>query len=133
MPLSRPMPGRTKPAVRRQEWSLSRALQWTEADGPTCSTCLGEQGRGHLQNYDNSRSIGLMPTAGFRFFSALPPYLGGKRKLAPLMFAELGRVLAPDRWADTVLLDAFSGGGALSLFAKAAGFDVVASDVAEIP
>ena len=65
------------------------------------------------------------------FFSALPAYLGGKRRLAPLIYAELDKVLERPR-SSVLLLDAFSGGGALSLMGKALGFSVVASDIAEI-
>ena len=65
------------------------------------------------------------------FFDALPAWLGGKRRLAPLIFALCDEELPRARWGDTVLLDPFSGGGAVSLYAKAQGFRVVASDVAE--
>ena len=64
------------------------------------------------------------------FFDALPAWLGGKRRLAPLIFALCDEELPRARWGDTVLLDPFSGGGAVSLYAKAQGFRVVASDVA---
>ena len=53
---------------------------------------------------------------------ALPPYLGGKRRLCPLIFRELGRVVPRRLWPQLTLLDGFLGGGAVSLFAKAQGF-----------
>lgn len=70
-------------------------------------------------------------TASLPFFDALPAWLGGKRRLAPLIFALLSEELPREQWCDRVLLDPFSGGGAVSLYAKAQGFHVVASDVAE--
>src|SRR3990172_1839160 len=65
------------------------------------------------------------------FFDALPAWLGGKRRLAPVIFALCAEQLPRERWYDSVLLDPFCGGGAVSIFAKAQGFHVVASDVAE--
>jgi adenine-specific DNA-methyltransferase len=64
-------------------------------------------------------------------WGALYPYLGGKRALCPLVFRELDRVLPRRLWSRLTLLDAFSGGGAVSLYAKAQGFSVVAVDIAE--
>ena len=65
------------------------------------------------------------------FFGALYPYLGGKRRLCPLIFREIDRVIPRRLWGGLTLLDAFSGGGAVSLYAKALGFRVVAADIAE--
>jgi len=59
------------------------------------------------------------------------PYLGGKRRLAPLIFREIDRIVPRRRWADLTFLDAFLGGGSISLYAKAQGFRVVATDIAE--
>ena len=57
---------------------------------------------------------------------ALPPYLGGKRKLLGHIFKHLpGPIDAP------VFIDAFLGGGSVSLGAKAQGFRVIATDIAE--
>lgn len=70
-------------------------------------------------------------TTSMRFFDALPAWLGGKRRLVPLIFALCAEELPRERWCETVLLDPFCGGGAVSLYAKALGFRVVASDVAE--
>jgi D12 class N6 adenine-specific DNA methyltransferase len=69
--------------------------------------------------------------AGRTFFAALLPYLGGKRRLAPLIFAVLNESLGREQWSESLFLDAFFGGGAVGLFAKAVGFHVVASDIAE--
>lgn len=64
------------------------------------------------------------------FYQALPAYLGGKRRLAPLIFAQLAEVLPRAEWPGSTFLDPFCGGGAVALTAKALGFDVVASDLA---
>ncbi len=63
-------------------------------------------------------------------WAALPPYLGGKRRLCPLIFREIDRVLPRRLWPGLTLLDGFSGGGAVSLFAKAQGLRVIACDIA---
>ena len=64
-------------------------------------------------------------------WAALPPYLGGKRRLCPLIFREIDRVLPRRRWPRLKFLDAFLGGGSVSLYAKAQGFRVVATDIAD--
>lgn len=64
-------------------------------------------------------------------FLSLPAYFGGKRRLCPLMFGVLREVLPRGRWPDSTFLDPFCGGGAVALFAKAQGFGVIASDIAE--
>lgn len=64
-------------------------------------------------------------------WGALPPYLGGKRRLCPLIFRELDRILARRFWPDLTLLDGFMGGGSVSLYAKAQGLRIVATDIAE--
>lgn len=71
------------------------------------------------QNYWRSRS------------QALPAYLGGKRLLAPLIFAELAKAVPSERWPELTLLDPMCGGGSVALLAKMLGFRVVASDLAE--
>ncbi|RLE39456.1 hypothetical protein DRJ17_00720 [Candidatus Woesearchaeota archaeon] len=55
-------------------------------------------------------------------YEALPSYFGGKRKLARriLSYAE-----------GKVFIDAFLGGGSVSLLAKAKGFKVICNDIAE--
>lgn len=57
--------------------------------------------------------------------SALPPYLGGKRKLLGQIFKHV-----PPPAEVPVFVDAFLGGGAVSLFAKARGYRVLCNDVA---
>ena len=64
-------------------------------------------------------------------WSALPPYLGGKRRLCPLIFREIDRIVPRRRWPDLTLLDAFLGGGSVSLYGKAQGFKIIATDIAE--
>ena len=44
-------------------------------------------------------------------WSALPPYLGGKRRLAPTIFREIDRILPRRLWRDLTFLDGFLGGG----------------------
>ena len=65
------------------------------------------------------------------FLAALPPYLGGKRRLCPVIFREIDRILPRRCWPWRTFLDAFLGGGSVSLYAKAQGFRVVACDIAE--
>ena len=64
-------------------------------------------------------------------WSALPPYLGGKRRLCPLILREVDRILPRRLWPDLTFLDGFMGGGSVALYAKAQGFSVVACDIAE--
>ncbi len=64
-------------------------------------------------------------------WGALYPYLGGKRKLCPLIFREIDKVVPRRLWSGLTFLDAFSGGGAVAVFAKALGLRVVAVDIAE--
>jgi hypothetical protein len=56
---------------------------------------------------------------------ALPPYFGGKRKLLGHIFKHL-----PKPGEAPVLVDAFLGGGSVSLFAKARGYRVLCNDIA---
>jgi len=64
-------------------------------------------------------------------FSALPPYLGGKRRLCGTIFREIDRLIPRQYWCGLTLLDGFLGGGSVSLYAKAQGFNVVSVDIAE--
>src|SRR2546427_12257831 len=66
-----------------------------------------------------------------KMWSSLFPYLGGKRRLCPLIFREIDRVVPRRLWPGLTFLDAFLGGGSVSLGAKAQGFKVVATDIAE--
>jgi hypothetical protein len=63
-------------------------------------------------------------------FSALPAYLRGKRRLCPIIFAALARVVPRERWPGLRFLDAFLGGGSVSLFAKAHALSVGCNDLA---
>jgi adenine-specific DNA methylase len=63
-------------------------------------------------------------------WSALPPYLGGKRRLCPLIFREIDRLVPRRFWRGLAFVDGFLGGGSVSLYAKAQGFRVVATDIA---
>lgn len=63
------------------------------------------------------------------FYHALPSYFGGKRKLVPWIFGTLATVIPPEKWPEHRFLDAFLGGGSVSLFAKAQGFQqILAND-----
>lgn len=64
------------------------------------------------------------------FLRALPAYLGGKRRLCPVLFAVLSEAIDPGQWRQLTLVDAFLGGGSVSLYAKAVGFRVVCNDLA---
>src|SRR6266446_6584807 len=64
-------------------------------------------------------------------WSALYPYLGGKRKLCPVIFREIDKVVPRRLWPGLRFLDAFLGGGSVALYAKAQGFRVIATDIAE--
>lgn len=64
------------------------------------------------------------------YWTALPPYLGGKRRLCPIIFREIDRVLPREHWHGLTLLDGFLGGGSVSLYAKAQGFSVISTDIA---
>ena len=62
-------------------------------------------------------------------FKALPPYFGGKRTLVSWIFQNLKKIRPEETWSNTTFLDAFAGGGSVSLFAKALGFQsVIAND-----
>lgn len=64
------------------------------------------------------------------FLQALPAYLGGKRRLCPVIFAVLSEAIDRGQRRQSTLVDAFLGGGSVSLYAKAAGFRVVCNDLA---
>jgi len=57
-------------------------------------------------------------------FEALPNYFGGKRRLIKDIFKHIKK-------KDGVFIDAFLGGGSVSLWAKAKGYKVIANDNAE--
>ena len=58
-------------------------------------------------------------------FSSLPAYFGGKRRLIGKIFKHM-----PTPGKAPVLVDAFLGGGSISLFAKARGYRVICNDIA---
>lgn len=66
-----------------------------------------------------------------RMYDALLPYFGGKRKLCPIIFGQIHKYFPRDKWQGAVFVDAFLGSGAVSLYAKAQGFRVIANDIAE--
>src|SRR3989344_4558713 len=57
----------------------------------------------------------------FSKFQSLPSYFGGKRKLVKYIFK-------PIKKTEGVFIDAFLGGGSVSLYAKAKGYKVIAND-----
>lgn len=61
-------------------------------------------------------------------FNGLPPYPGGKRRLAPWIFSHLSKHVDSSQWETLIFLDAFMGGGAVSLYAKSQGFKQVLSN-----
>ncbi len=63
-------------------------------------------------------------------YDALPAYLGGKRRLVPLIFALLASRVPRSSWSHFTFIDPFLGGGSISLLAKAYGFEVHCNDVA---
>lgn len=66
-----------------------------------------------------------------KMFDALLPYFGGKRKLCPVIFGLISKHIPREQWQGKVFVDAFLGSGAVSLYAKAQGFRVIANDIAE--
>lgn len=62
------------------------------------------------------------------YFRALPPYLGGKQKLVPWIFNRLSQVIPQGQWTQLRFLDAFVGGGSISMAAKVLGFQSVHSN-----
>ena len=56
------------------------------------------------------------------------PTSAGKRRLVPLILADLAAELPPAEWPGASFCDPMCGGGAVALAAKAQGFEVYASD-----
>lgn len=67
----------------------------------------------------------------WRPFSALPSFFGGKRRLASTLGREIDRFLPRRLWHGATLVDAFLGGGSVSLWSKAQGFSVLSCDLAD--
>ena len=66
------------------------------------------------------------------YFDALPPYPGGKRKLNPWIFNKLNTIIPQNEWTNLTFVDAFSGGGAVSLHAKLMGFGhLISNDLSD--
>ncbi len=57
-----------------------------------------------------------------KLMNALPAYKGGKRRLIPWIFYSLNQVLPYACWSELTFIDAFMGGGSVSIHAKACGF-----------
>ena len=57
------------------------------------------------------RTVDARPMRTSRLFDALPPYLGGKRRLAPLILADLAAELPPAEWPRASFCDPMGGGG----------------------
>ena len=68
---------------------------------------------------------------GLEMFNALLPYFGGKRKLCPIIFKQIAKHIPRNNWHRLTFVDAFLGSGAMSMYAKAQGFKVIANDIAE--
>lgn len=66
-----------------------------------------------------------------KFFNAPIPYFGGKKKLCPVIFSGINKRIPRDEWQGATFVDAFMGSGAVSLYAKALGFRIIANDIAE--
>jgi 16S rRNA G966 N2-methylase RsmD len=69
--------------------------------------------------------------ARLSFWSALPAYIGGKRRLAPLILREIDKLVPRAQWHGCRFLDGFAGACSVSLYAKAMGFHVHSVDIAE--
>ena len=65
-----------------------------------------------------------------RPLDAVPPYFGGRRRVVSKLFAALSTVLPETKWPQATFVDAFLGGGTLSLYAKIRGFRVLCNDIA---
>lgn len=62
------------------------------------------------------------------YFRALPPYLGGKQKLVPWIFNRLAQIIPQTEWGKLNFMDAFVGGGSISMAAKVLGFHTIHSN-----
>ena len=64
----------------------------------------------------------MVITSRFKPMLALPPYSGGKRRLISKIFRLLESAVPASEWPTLHFMDAFVGGGVVSLAAKALGF-----------
>jgi D12 class N6 adenine-specific DNA methyltransferase len=71
----------------------------------------------------SKKTLGIM--------QALPPYMGGKRKLLAPIFREIAKNLDMALWKRSTLIDGFMGGGAVSLYAKVQFGQVIANDYSD--
>jgi adenine-specific DNA methylase len=65
-----------------------------------------------------------------KMFDSLLPYFGNKRKLCPVIFYHISKFLPREKWGKSIFVDAFLGSGAMSMYAKAQGFMILANDIA---
>src|SRR5207247_410603 len=64
-------------------------------------------------------------------WDALPPFNGGKRRLAGVIFGAIDRLVPRAVWPSLTFVDGFLGGAAIGLYAKAQNFGrVIGIDVA---
>lgn len=64
-------------------------------------------------------------------FYALPNYIGGKRRLLPVIFREIAQICPPPSWPELTIIDPCAGACSASLYAKAQGLRVIAGDIAQ--
>ena len=66
------------------------------------------------------------------FLLAAPTYFGSKGSFCTELFGRLAEYAPPARWPELTFVDAFLGGGSVSLFAKAQGFrEIYANDISD--
>jgi hypothetical protein len=76
-------------------------------------------------------NIAISERRSLRLFDAIPPYLGGKRKLLATIFREIARIHDPSRWPNMRFVDGFMGGGSVAIYAKSQFQTVLANDTAD--
>lgn len=64
-------------------------------------------------------------------FDGVPAYLGGKRKLLGTIFRELAKAVDSLEWRDCSFVDGFTGGGSVSIYAKAQFREVLSNDYSD--
>ena len=67
------------------------------------------------------RTVDARPMRTSRLFDALPPYLGGKRRLVPLILADLAAELPAAEWPGASFCDPMCGGGAVAVAPRRRG------------